>query len=188
MKTGVTPHSEILLDLFYRALNDAEPEVLTNAAFAVGLLVEHSEVDLSSQYLHILTALRPLFDVAPDAPSARLNAKDNATGAVARLIIKKAAALPLGDVLPVFLGALPLKNDYLENRPVFRALFLLFNTNPQALEPHLARILAVFAFVLDPSGPDQLGEELRGELIGLVRVLGQAQPQAVQGAGLGVFL
>ncbi|KAF9005943.1 armadillo-type protein, partial [Cyathus striatus] len=156
------------LELFHRALGDTDYEVLSNAAFAVGLLVENSEVDLSPQYLHLLQALRPLFDVAADASPTKLNAKDNATGAVARLITRNSGAIPLDQVLPIFISALPLKNDYLENRPVFRAIFYLFRTNGAALRPYLDSLLSVFAHVLDPNSPDQVGDDIRGELIQLI--------------------
>ncbi|PIL33482.1 hypothetical protein GSI_04105 [Ganoderma sinense ZZ0214-1] len=141
MKSSVTPYTQSLMDLFYHALSDDEPEVQCNAAFASVLLIEHSEVDLSAQYLLILSALRPIFHAAPDAPAAKLNARDNAVGAVARMIVKNTAAVPLDQVLPVCLDALPLRNDYLENRPIFRAVFHLFKTQPALLHPHLDRLL-----------------------------------------------
>lgn len=189
MKSSVTPYTQTLTDLFYRALSDEEPEVQCNAAFASGLLIEHSEVDLSAQYLQILAALRPIFDAAPDAPAAKLNARDNAVGAVARMIVKNTAAVPLDQVLPVFLNALPLRNDYLENRPVFRAIFHLFKTQPALLHPHLDKLLQVFAFVLDPTNTsDQIGDEVRGELIGLLSLLNHEEPAKVQAAGLTAFV
>lgn len=188
MKSAVTPHTEALLDLFYRALSDPESEVQTNAAFAAGLLVEHSEMDLSPQYLHLLAALRPLFAVTPDSPSGRFNARDNAVGAVARLIARNTAAVPLDQVLPVFFDALPLKHDFLENRPVFKAIFHLFATQPQVLSPYLDKLLQVFAYVLDPSGPDQVGDEVRAELIRLIALINSEQPAKVQAAGLTAFL
>ncbi|KAI0085836.1 ARM repeat-containing protein [Irpex rosettiformis] len=188
LKGAVTDHTGPLLDLFFRALSDPEPEVQTNAAFASGLLVEHSLVDLSSQYLNLLAAYRPLFNIPTDSPSAQLNARDNAVGAVSRLIFKNTAALPLDQVLPVLLGAVPLTQDYLENRPLFRAIFHLFNTQPQVLRPYLDKLLALFAHVLDPSAPDQIGDEIRGDLIRLVNVLNAEEPAKVQGAGLGVFV
>ena len=89
MKNAITPWTQPLMDLFYRALGDEEPEVQCNAAFASGLLIEHSEVDLSPQYLQILSALRPMFVVAPDAPSAKLNARDNAVGARAAEVFQR---------------------------------------------------------------------------------------------------
>ncbi|KAL0953706.1 hypothetical protein HGRIS_004898 [Hohenbuehelia grisea] len=188
MKGSITPFTEPLLDLFYRALSDNEPEVLSNAAFAVGLLVENSDVDLSPQYLNLLGALRPLFVLAPDSPSAKLNARDNAAGAIGRMIIHNTAAIPLDQVLPVFVGALPLKNDYLENRPVFRSIFHLFNTNSQALLPFMDRLLQVFAHVLDPAAPDQVGDEIRADLIRLLTALNAEMPDRVQAAGLTPFV
>jgi importin-4 len=188
MKGAVTPSTEPLLELFYRGLSDPDDEVRSNSAFATGLLVENSEVDLSPQYRPLLAALRPLFVVTPDSPSAKLNARDNAAGAVARLILRNTAAIPLDQVLPVFLEALPLKNDYLENRPVFRALFHLFRANPQVLHPFIDRLLHVFAHVLEPSLPDQIGDETRAELINLIGALNAEDPGKVQAAGLAPFV
>jgi hypothetical protein len=188
MKGSVTPSTQPLLELFYSALSDDEPEVQSNAAFAVGLLVENSEIDLSAQYLHLLAALRPFFVVAPDAIPAKFNARDNAAGAVARLIIRNTAAIPLDQVLPVFIESLPLKNDHLENRPVFRALFHLFRSNPQILYPYMDRLLAIFAHVLDPNGPDQVEDKTRAELINLIGALNAEDPSKIQAAGLAAYV
>ncbi|TFY80970.1 hypothetical protein EWM64_g3040 [Hericium alpestre] len=188
LKGAITPSTEPLLDLFYRALGDADPEVKSNAAFAAGLLVENSEQDLSPQYLPLLGALRPMFELGPDALPAQLNGRDNAAGAVARFIIRNTAAVPLDQVLPVLFSALPLKNDFLENRPIFRAIFHLFRTNPQVLLPYVDTLLPVFAHVLDPSGPDQLGDDLRAELIQLVGALNAENPAKIQAAGLAPFV
>lgn len=188
LKDAVTDHTLPLLDLFYRALSDPDPEVQTNAAFASGLLVEHSGMDLSSHYLNLLAAYRPLFSVAPDSPSAKYNARDNAVGAVARLIYKNNAALPLDQVLPVLLEAVPLTQDYLENRPLFRAIFLLFTARPDVLHPHLDRLLQLFAHVLEPSAPDQIGDEIRADLLRLINALNSQEPAKVQAAGLSAFI
>jgi len=188
LKNAVTPATEPLLDLFFRALTDEEAEVQCNAAFAIGLLIQHSNVDLSPHYLNILAALRPLFVVVPDGPPARFNARDNAVGAVARMISKNTAAVPLDQVLPVFFEALPLKHDFMENTPVFEAIFHLFRTNPAVLQPYMDRLLAEFAYVLDPSIPEQVTEEVRRELIGLIQVLNREDPNKVQAAGLGLWV
>ncbi|KAJ8521728.1 hypothetical protein ONZ45_g1611 [Pleurotus djamor] len=188
MKGAITPHTEALLNLFFKALNDSEAEVLSNAAFAIGLLVENTDIDLSPQFIHILSAIRPLFVVQPDSPAVRLNARDNATGAVARIIVRNTSAIPLDQVLPIFIDSLPLKNDYLENRPVFRAIFHLFNTQSQSLLPYIDKLLQVFAHVLDPNGEDQVGDEIRKDLISLINVLSREMPAQVQAAGLGVFV
>lgn len=188
MKEAVTPNTEPLLELFYRALSDPDPEVQTNAAFASGLLVEHSQMDLSPQYMHLLSAFRPLFSVGADAPSAQINARDNAVGAVSRMIYKNSAAVPLDQVLPVLFNAIPLTQDHLENRPLFRTIFYLFKSQPQTLQPYLDKLLSVFAYVLDPSGVDQVGDEVRAELMNLVTLLYRENPEKVKAAGLAVFV
>ena len=188
MKDAISPHTQPLLELIYLALSDSESTVLSDAAFALGLVVENSQVDLSQQYLQLLGALRPIFVVTADASAVKLNAKDNAAGAVGRLIVRNTAAIPLDQVLPVFIDALPLKNDYLENRPVFRALFHLFRTNGPALYPFMDRLLSVFTFVLDSPGEEQITEGIRTELIHLLALINQEVPEKVQAAGLGKYL
>ncbi|KAL5537253.1 hypothetical protein ACEPAF_1076 [Sanghuangporus sanghuang] len=187
LKSAVTPSTEVLFNLLFQALQDEDAEVYSNAAFAIGLLVEHSGHDLSPHFGAILTALRPLFNVESNAPSSKLAARDNAAGAVSRLIVRNTAAIPLDHVLPVLIGSLPLRNDFLENRPVFRAIFRLFRTQPTVVAPYTDQLLPVFAHVLDPSGPDQLGDETRGELINLVRALSAEDPGKIQAAGLAAY-
>lgn len=188
MDSSITPFTEPLLELFYRALSDSEAEVQGNAAFATGLLVQHSQIDLSAQMMPLLAALRPLFEAPPDALAPRLHARDNAAGAVARMIVRNTASMPLDQVLPVWIQSLPLKNDFQENAPVYRALFHLFRTNGAALQPYMEHLLQVFAYVLDPErAEEQLPEEVRGELIQLVKALNAEMPEKVQAAGLAAF-
>lgn len=177
------------MDLFYRALSDEEPEVHTNAAFAIGMLIEHSQMDLSAQYVHVLGALRPLFMVGADAALNQINARDNAVGAVSRMVFKNPSAVPLDQVLPVLFTALPLTQDFLENRPFFRMLFNLFQTQPQVLQPYMDQILLLLAHVMDPSSEtDQLGDDLRGEVIGLINVLFRESPDQIRKVGLEAFV
>jgi hypothetical protein len=188
LKSAVTPSTEPLLELFYRAVSDEGAEVRSNAAYAIGLLVEHSQVDLSPQYLPLLAALRPLF-VDNTASADELNARDNATGAVARLITRNAAAMPLDQVLPVFIEALPLRKDFAENRPAFGALFHIFRISPQQLHPYMDRLLHVFAHVLNPANTQpQIDDEVRGQLISLIGALNAEDPVKIQAAGLAPFI
>jgi hypothetical protein len=188
MKNAITPSTEPLLELFYQALHDDESEVQCNAAFAAGLLVENSEMDLSRQYLQLLAALQPLFVVASDAPTFKWKAHDNAAGAVARLIVRNVSAVPLDRVLPIFINSLPLKNDFLENKPVFKAIFHLFQTSAQVLHPYVDKLLAVFVHVLDSSVPDQIDDETQGGLIQLIGALNREDPAKVQSSGLAAFV
>lgn len=122
MNEGVSPFTSDLYTLFLNALNDPEPEVQSNAAFAMGSLLLATETDISSEYNNILGALHPLFEAPVEgAPSKKDNARDNACGAVARMIIKNQAAVPLDQVLPIFLSALPLRRDFAESEMTVRA-------------------------------------------------------------------
>lgn len=114
LQTGVTEYTEQIFALLQTGLTDADLDVRSNSAFAMGSLVYQSTQDLSSQYMSILGALSPLFDRTTDTVDSN-QACDNACGAVARLIIKNADALPLDQVLPTYLGVLPIRQDFVEN-------------------------------------------------------------------------
>ncbi|BGP17525.1 hypothetical protein JCM10213v2_005558 [Rhodosporidiobolus nylandii] len=200
MESACTPFTEQLFPLFLTALSDVEPEVQSNAAFAMGALLFHTQADVSSQYMTVLGALHPLFGLPDDGQSKHENAKDNACGAVARLISKNPAAIPSPEqVLPVFFQALPLRRDYAESESVMNALLsLLQQQHPLALA-NLDHILAVFASALAstrvdgatvfyPNGDAQLTEENAAKVVEIVKALAASQPEKVQQAGLAPFL
>ncbi|KAG1647193.1 hypothetical protein G6F44_000087 [Rhizopus delemar] len=169
IKSAVTPHTERLLQLFIKACSDEDHSVRSNGAYALGVLVSHTQVDLSTQYPAILTALHPLFQGQP-VP----NITDNAAGAVARLIISRPDAVPLDQVLPVFTSVLPLKVDFAENEPVFQCLFQLFRVNNSFVHNQVSNFLPIFAHVLMYEG--QLSDNTRSELVQLIRALNAQLP------------
>jgi hypothetical protein len=126
MEAAVTPFTDSLFPLFLRALADPEAEVQSNAAFAMGSLIYRSQTDLSSQHLTVLGALHPLFNPAADS-TRKDNARDNACGAVARMMLKNIAAVPLDQVR--FLGQ--------GSARLVQALIFLFVslTGPSHLDP-----------------------------------------------------
>lgn len=75
-----------------------------NAAYCTGLLVQANPEQASPFLPQLLSGLHTFFR-ADEAAGAR----DNAAGAVGRIMLAVPQALPLGQVLPVFLGALPLQ-------------------------------------------------------------------------------
>lgn len=48
LKGAVTPHTEALLHLFLKGSNDEDEAVRSNSAFALGVLVSNTQIDLSS--------------------------------------------------------------------------------------------------------------------------------------------
>ncbi|KAG8982413.1 hypothetical protein FRB90_006820 [Tulasnella sp. 427] len=184
MKGGITTFTQPILEVATASLKDEDPEVRSNAAFAVGVLIENSDADVSAACGGILQGLSLLFNVQPESSQAEKHGRDNAAGAVSRMIIKNSAAVPLEQVLPVLYTALPLRNDFLENAPVYRAIFHLFRNNSQLMMNYLNLLLPAFAAVLSPEEPEQLTPDIRAELVELIRHLNQQVPGQISAAGL----
>lgn len=99
LESSITPFTSTLLTPLLQALHEASTaadwDVKTNAAFALGALIEQSGEDLTERFGAVLSGLRPLFEhVEEEAQGAR----DNACGAVARMIGRNAGAMPLEQV------------------------------------------------------------------------------------------
>lgn len=176
LQSGITQYTQPILAILSRTLQDPEAEVRSNSAFAAGALIEWSEVDLSPQFGALFTALSAFFKVDSNSSPDEVHAKDNAAGCIARMIIKNAAALPLEQILPVWLGGLPLTKDFIENKPVFDAIFLLFEKRQDLIQPHLAHLLAVFSYVLQPAQQGQLTNETQQKLEQLLLALRSTVP------------
>ncbi|KAF9345873.1 hypothetical protein BGX26_002644 [Mortierella sp. AD094] len=169
MLGGVTEFTEVIFPIALKGLSDEEAEVRSNAAYTVGALCQNTNLDISSQYPNILTALYPLFQ------GQNLdNVTDNACGAVARMIMKHPNAVPVDQVLPVFMQALPLKRDYEENEPVYKLLFSLIRSQNAWVFGNLAQVLAIFAEVLPKE--DELKPHTRSEMIDIIKGLNQQFP------------
>jgi importin-4 len=121
MKGEVTPFTTPLLKLLLHRMSDEDPETKSNAAFAIGLLQEHSRNDqeILGSYNSILAKLEPLLH------TNEARAKDNAAGCVSRMIMKHRDRVPIETVLPALLELLPLKEDFEENEPVYKMILQL---------------------------------------------------------------
>ncbi|KAF9933551.1 hypothetical protein FBU30_005193 [Linnemannia zychae] len=169
MLSGVTGFTETIFPIALKGLSDEEPEVRSNAAYTVGALCQNTTMDISSQYPTLLTALYPLFQ------GQNLdNVTDNACGAVARMIMRHPEVIPIDQVLPVFVSALPLKRDYEENEPVYKLLFSLIRSQNAWVFNNMPQLLEIFANVL--SKEDELKPHTRQEMIEIVKALNSQFP------------
>lgn len=121
MGDTVTPYTNTLLKLLLHRLSDEDQETSSNAAFAVGVLIENTknDQDVLKAYNTILAKLEPLLHKV----DARL--LDNSAGCVSRMILKHPDRVPLDDVLPVLVEILPLREDFEENEPIYRMVVRL---------------------------------------------------------------
>lgn len=157
LEDGVTPFTNDLMSIFINGMSDEEDEVKSNSGFGAGVLCLNTKQDVTAYIPQLLTLLHPLF-----GPS-KTNMRDNACGAVCRLISAMPNAMPLEHVLPVVLGSLPLEHDFEENTPVFNALILLLNKGSPLILSALPKIMDVFAAVL--GSDDQISEHVRKDIL-----------------------
>lgn len=163
MGEAVTPITEKLMNVLLKRMSDEDDQTKSNAAYAVGRLVEKSNDSntLQKSYPIILSKLENLLSIS----NARC--KDNAAGCVARLIMKNKSAVPLGDVLPALVNILPLKDDYQENEPVWKMIISLYRERDSHVEA-LTQRLAPIMMSVRGEPEEQLTDEVRLELNQLV--------------------
>ncbi|KAJ5407681.1 hypothetical protein N7509_001564 [Penicillium cosmopolitanum] len=173
MGGAVTPFTGTFLKLLLHRLNDEDPQTRSNAAYAVGRLVEHSQSDaeMLKEYPTILSRLEQCLSMNV----SRL--QDNATGCISRMILRSRENVPTKDVLPVLVNILPLKNDFEENEPLYRMICQMYKWEDATIRELTPQLLPVFQAVLT-GDEDQLEDERRAELIELVKWLNQMQAGA----------
>lgn len=168
MDASVTPYTSQMMNVLLKRLGDEDAQTKSNAAYAVGRLVEKSNDDATvlKAYPQILQKLETILHIT----EARCT--DNAAGCVARLILKHKDKVPVSQVLPVLVdsGILPLTEDYQENEPVWKMIVQLYrdqDSTVQQLTPKLAPIM--MSVLGDPE--DQLTDEVREQVQALVEHL-----------------
>jgi len=115
MGAQVTPSTTTLMTLLLKRMTDEDAETKSNAAYAMGLLQQHSnnEKEILKNFPTILSRLEPLLQMH------EARAMDNAAGCVSRMIMRHPSKVPIAQVLPALLETLPLRNDFDENEPIY---------------------------------------------------------------------
>jgi hypothetical protein len=177
MAESVTPYTTSIFDLLLHRLGDEDKDVRSNAAYATGLLFANSTDDtrIGERYAAVFGKLESAFDTSPTrttsddkASSSRLT--DNAAGCVARLIMRSPGLVPLAEVLPRLVAVLPLKEDLLENAPVYKMLVQLYRNQDATVQQLTPQLMPVFETVIAPP-EEQLDEETRAQVLELVEYL-----------------
>ncbi|CCI47572.1 unnamed protein product [Albugo candida] len=137
---------ESLFPVLIQGLASDQADLKGNCAFCLGTLAEISGEKLTSAYQQMLQALHPLFTAERNDERV----VDNAAAAVARMITTSPTSVPLAPVLPVFLGALPLKSDFEENEAVYKCLNGLVRSKHNDVLQHLGSIMEIYAKSLSP--------------------------------------
>jgi hypothetical protein len=163
LEGGIADHwSTVFYPICIAGLADADDSVKRNAAFCIGVSCEGLGSVIAPQYGSILQALSPLFSMNITEGDTAAACLDNASAAVARMIIASPSHVPMNLVLPVLLKALPLKNDMTENETVYNCLFGLLEQNQVDLMANRQQLSLVFAEAA--SEDSKVDDELKGKL------------------------
>jgi len=143
--TGIKDHWEpIFFPAIMAGLADSDDNVKRNAAFCTGVSCEGLGDLIVTVYPQILQAISPLFALDQNTSDSSAAAIDNAAAAISRMIMASPANVPMGQVLPVLLRALPLKNDMTENETVYQCLLGLLQMNQEDAVANKAEIRRIF--------------------------------------------
>eukprot|EP00727_Mastigamoeba_balamuthi_P005803 m51a1_g1842 putative probable importin subunit beta-4-like (1087) ;mRNA; f:568834-573287 len=183
--SGVNP-SQMLPTLFgfvLAGLSDENENVRRNSAFCCGVVLSQSG-EAAAPYLG--EALRLIGQMLQLPAGTCAAVRDNAVGAVSRMAMACPAAIPIDQMLPVWLAALPLQDDKEEYTPAFTFLLWLARMAPDVAARNMPALLAAVARVA--AGPAAAGipQAVAGQAREFVRVLAaQGAPftQALQQLG-----
>ncbi|XP_015437006.1 PREDICTED: importin-4 [Dufourea novaeangliae] len=132
-----------LLPLLFTLVDDPSDEVRNNAIYGIGELALHAKDAVYPRYEEIVSFLCNSLGKETHA-----GARDNIIGAIARLIITNYQGVCLEQVFPIFVSQLPLKEDFEENKAVFRSILTLYQAGHSILQPHMHILLKVAVNVL----------------------------------------
>nr|XP_020666139.1 importin-4 [Pogona vitticeps] len=165
-----------LAQVLMAAARDEDMEVRSNAVFGLGVLAEHGGGAMHEHYPKLLGLLSNLI-----SQEQRGRVTDNVCGAVARMVMANPGGVPIGQVFPVLLHALPLKDDFEEYQTIFRCISFIHSHDPQQVLQQVGEIVRAGSAIL---GSKQLPAEGRNSLVALLHSLSISCPAEFQTAVL----
>ncbi|KAG2553164.1 hypothetical protein PVAP13_9KG514100 [Panicum virgatum] len=170
MGSPISAYVDKIMPLVLKELASSDATNRRNAAFCVGEICKNGGAAALKYYGDILRSLHNLFSNSESDDAVR----DNAAGAIARMIMVQPQSIPLNQVLPVFIKALPLKEDHEESMSVYSCICsLLLSSHPQIL-PLVPDVIHVFAqVVVSPDESDEVKTNIGKAVSHLISVYGQ---------------
>jgi hypothetical protein len=147
MGPSCVKHAPVMLKLLSEGLRDASAvnSVRRNCAYALGTFISATGTQLVDHFKEFLQWLRPLC-IRPENQGFEDGGADvdNALTAVCHMIRASPEHVPLSEMLPIILAAMPIREDFGEAVNIYKCLYeLLQASNPTAISC-LTPILACF--------------------------------------------
>ncbi len=153
---------QVFLPAILAGLSDEDHNVKRNAAFCAGVCCEGLGASIAADYVQILQLVGHMFNIDPSISDTSAAAVDNAAACVSRMIMAVPTNVPILQVLPVLLKALPLKNDMSENKTVYTCLLHLLQMNNADALSQKEEIKKIFQLAIGPDSKveDDLKQQL----------------------------
>ncbi|XP_034990511.1 importin-4 isoform X1 [Zootoca vivipara] len=161
-----------LLPVLMGAARDANKEVRSNAVFGLGVLAEHGGQAMHEHYPKVLGLLSNIISQERNNRVA-----DNVCGAVARMVMANPGGVPIGQIFPVLIHNLPLKDDMEEYKTVFCCINFIYEHDPQQVLQQIGELVRVSGSVL---AKENIPSEGRNSLVSLLRNLSTRCPSEFQ--------
>lgn len=161
----MSPFSDVI---FQRALNIAQSQdtnMRQNALYCMGAMF--MVCDQSSNMQHsqsILNCIKIYMQCDRNGDRSLRLVRDNAVSALGKIIISEPQRLPVRDLLPLFLNALPLTADVTENQYVYDVVMRFVLNERELIQPYIQQALELCAFAVDDK---DVPGEITGRLIAM---------------------
>jgi importin-4 len=141
--------ADMLLPILRDGVADSMESVRRNASYALGVLCQRSPVKMSASCLQVLQWLYPLCIRSTDVVLTDVGGadSDNALGAVARMIMN-CEGVPLAQVIPVLLNAMPIRSDFGEGQTVYDCITWLLRRDEETIYSLIPQVLVLLTDVL----------------------------------------
>ncbi|KAL8237487.1 hypothetical protein R6Q59_018568 [Mikania micrantha] len=169
MGAPISGYVNPLMPFVLKELDSPSATNRRNAAFCVGELCKNGG-DCSLKYFDdVLQCLYPLFEESEQDHAVR----DNAAGAVAKMIMAHQNSVPLNQVLPVLLKVLPLKEDHEESVPVYTCICnLVLSSNSQMLQLVSDLVVVFVQVAISPLETREVKLQIGGAVSHLISLYG----------------
>jgi len=177
LKVHAAPYIPHMLPILAASLQDENHGVKRNAAFCCGVFCLNCPDQMGPFTMQVLQGLQPLLK-----EDEQDEVRDNAIGAIARIIRGNPAAVPTAELVGLLAEHLPLTGDEDENGEVVTCLLFVYRVTPEALNPFLGKIVSAFvAMLAEPDTAKVLKDELKTEMLAFISHLARefAEPMQV---------
>jgi hypothetical protein len=166
MRSATVLFVKDILPYAVNGIKDSQQDVKRNSIFLFGVLAYHLKQQIEPYILQFLSLLHPIFTNMDKYANVVV---DNACGAIARIIIAQ-YQIPLDQVLPAFIAALPLREDFEENDIVYSSILALIRSGNQAAAQNMKGIISILAKALSL---DSTQQEVRNKIADTLRQVKQ---------------